>query len=90
MKKTILLLLIFLFILTITLSILAYNIVKIDTNEYSHTKAICNENNYCQDYKIICENEEIIRMVPITGAAVQFPEDWQDPRDDETIKKLCE
>lgn len=57
---------------------------------YSFTKAICNETNYCQDYEIICDNEGLVNMRLITGAAVQHPPDWKDPRDNETINKLCE
>jgi len=55
---------------------------------YSFTKAICDENNYCQDYEIVCENGELISISP-TGRAVQFSENWQDPRDKETINSLC-
>ena len=47
---------------------------------YTYTKAICNESNYCQDYEIVCEGNEIIKTNPITGASVQNPENWQDPR----------
>ena len=43
---------------------------------HSHTKAICDDQNLCQDYEIFCENNEIVKMNPITGAVVQFPEDW--------------
>jgi hypothetical protein len=56
---------------------------------YSYTKAICNETNYCQDYEIVCKNGEIINKNPITGAAIQHPLDWKDPRDNETINELC-
>ena len=38
---------------------------------FSHTKAICDKNNFCQDYEIHCENKEIIG-IRFTGAAVQF------------------
>lgn len=56
---------------------------------HSHTKAICDEQNLCQDYEIFCKNQEIIGMSPITGAVVQFPENWQDPRDDKIKNSLC-
>lgn len=63
---------------------------KTSTNYiHSHTKAICDKNNYCQDYEIVCENEKIVDMNP-TGAIVQFPDEWHDPRDNETKEKLCE
>ena len=55
----------------------------------SHTKAICDEQNLCQDYEIFCEDEDIVYMLPITGAVVQFSEDWQDPRDEKTISSSC-
>ena len=55
----------------------------------SHTKAICNSENYCQDYEIFCKNQEIISISPITGAAIQFSENWEDPRDEEIIDKFC-
>jgi len=64
--------------------------IKTETkNTYSYTKAICNETNYCQDYEIICEGEKVISTQPITGAAVQHPENWKDPRDEEMIDRLC-
>ncbi len=52
---------------------------------YSYTKAICNEDNYCQDYIITCENGELVNQNPITGAAVQQSSDWEDPRKDEAL-----
>ena len=32
---------------------------------YLVTKAICNETNYCEDYEIICQNNEIISIKKI-------------------------
>lgn len=58
------------------------------TNYYSYTKAICDDSNYCEDYEITCQNEEVIKINP-TGAAVKFSDDWQDPRDKEIIEKIC-
>ena len=58
-------------------------------NVYSYTKAICNETNYCQDYEIICEGERVVKISPITEAVAQYSEDWEDPRDDEIIDRLC-
>ena len=55
---------------------------------YSHTKAMCNETNYCQDYQISCDEERAIMMTPITGAVIQFPKNWTDPRND-SEKELC-
>ena len=56
---------------------------------YSHTKAICNETNYCQDYIISCDKERAIMITPLTGAVIQNSEDWQDPRDEQEINRLC-
>jgi len=58
-------------------------------NLYTYTKAICNNTNFCQDSEIACKGEEIISVSPISGAVVQFSEDWKDPRDEEVIEKLC-
>jgi len=56
---------------------------------FSHTKAICNETNFCQDYEIHCEDEKITKMSQITGATVQFSGNWIDPRDETTKNKIC-
>jgi len=57
-------------------------------NRYTHTKAICNENNFCKDYKITCNRGEVESISPITGAFVQHNKNWRDPR--ENPSKLCE
>lgn len=56
---------------------------------YSYTKAVCNESNFCQDYEIACRGNEMISQNSITGAIVQHSKNWIDPRDNETIEKLC-
>ena len=56
-------------------------------NEYSYTKAICNESNFCQDYEISCNKNEIISIKPVTGAVIQHSEDWNDPRNN--VADLC-
>lgn len=56
---------------------------------YTHTKAICNESNFCQDYEITCENNQTKSIKPITGAVIQFDEDWDDPRKEEDRERLC-
>ena len=58
--------------------------------EYTFTKAICDENHYCQDYEIVCNGNKTISTSPITGSAVQFLDDWKDPRPQEAINKECE
>ena len=62
-----------------------------DKNPYTHsyTKAICNSENYCQDYEIFCKNRNIVSISPITGASIQLPENWEDPRSAEVKNKLC-
>ncbi|MBD3247389.1 hypothetical protein GF378_02100 [Candidatus Pacearchaeota archaeon] len=46
----------------------------------TYTKAVCDENNYCQDYEITCKNKQVINISPITGANIQHSENWEDPR----------
>ncbi|MEK6925967.1 MAG: hypothetical protein AABW50_01670 [Nanoarchaeota archaeon] len=58
-------------------------------NIHSFTKAICDENNFCQDNLIECEKEQIKSISPITGAFVQFNKNWKDPRSLEQKEKLC-
>ena len=65
------------------------NYVKIPKYTSSQTKAICTAENFCQDYEIFCKNQEVIGMSPITGAAVQFSENWKDPRSPELRNNFC-
>ncbi|MFH1365175.1 MAG: hypothetical protein ABIH28_01155 [archaeon] len=53
------------------------------------TKAICDENNYCEDYEIACEGNSTVGLTP-TGSAVQFSEDWEDPRTEEQRQIACD
>jgi len=64
---------------------------KVVEDYYTYTKAICNESNYCQDYEIVCKNGELEQMNPITGASVQNPENWKDPRpeSERNMNNLC-
>lgn len=59
-----------------------------DLKAYLHTKAICNNSNFCQDYEITCNGNTLVKTQPITGAIVQHPKDWKDPRENPEI--LCE
>ena len=61
---------------------------KTEINSYSYTKAICDENNYCEDYEINCYGDKVSSM-KFTGAAIQNSFDWEDPRDNESIESLC-
>jgi hypothetical protein len=45
------------------------------------TIALCNESDFCQDYKVTCNNGELIEKIPIEHAAVQHEEGWIDSRD---------
>ena len=97
MKKTAILVIILFILVAVTIFLIYSNLINPDITggviqeyNYSYTKAICDEDNFCQDYEIICNNETLVEMNPITGAAVQQPDNWQDPRDKETIERLCE
>ena len=77
-------------IILIGISFLLFNSMTGETiRDYSWTKAICNETNYCQDYEIVCNGKDIV-SITYTGAAIQNSHDWEDPRDKEIIDKLCE
>jgi len=77
--------------LLINMSILIY-LIELKTNTFAdnhmYTKAICDENNYCEDYKIACINKKIVEITP-TGSAVQYLETWKDPRTEKVIKTIC-
>jgi len=74
----------------ITTTLTGQTIIEDKLNEYTYTKAICDKNNYCRDNEIICKGNQTVSVTPITGAVVQFDEDWEDPRDDKTINTLCQ
>ena len=88
--KKILILIILLLSLTAFLSI-RFQITghSISPSEHSYTRAMCDENNYCQDYKIDCYNGRIIRIQQIIGASVQHLPEWKDPRENTSIEDLC-
>jgi len=87
-------------ILLLTFLLLALPLYLIQTNltgqvileeeSYTYTKAICNESNYCQDHEITCKGKELVSVKPITGATIQFEENWEDPRDKKTIENMCD
>jgi hypothetical protein len=58
------------------------------SSEYSYTKAICNESNYCEDYEVVCYAENVKTLTP-TGYVAQFSEDWVDERDNKNLDGLC-
>ena len=83
-------------ILAAAISFLTMNYAKksitgevIEEDIYSLTKAICDKNNYCEDYEITCNNDKVTRIIS-TGHAIQHSTDWEDPRDETMRDKLCE
>jgi len=93
-KKTILLftiIIITILIISITFLLLTFQNQSLTGNiildEYTHTKAICNKTNYCQDYIITCKNNTAKEITPISGATIQHREDWIDPRNNSNT--LC-
>ena len=62
---------------------------QIVSDKYNYTKAICNENNFCQDYIITCEGNSLVDLSPITGATIQHAPNWSDPRGEQT-NNYCE
>ena len=82
MKKIKILLLVLLLIFILTLTAILTKSQESYLDYYTHTKAICNTTNYCQDYQISCDKERAIMTTPITGAVVQHPENWTDPRNE--------
>ena len=53
---------------------------------YTYTKAICDENNICEDYTVECEGNTKLSL-SATGYMIQNPENWTDKREE---KDLCE
>ena len=61
---------------------------ELPKSRYSFTKAICTE-NMCQDYEIMCKNEQLIYQVPVSEI-VYFPETWKDLRSEEDKNELAD
>lgn len=95
MKRILISIAILLIILAASISLLSSkmtetNIQPIKISEtHSYTKAICTETNYCQDYHIRCDRNQVLKISPITGAAIHFQSDWQDPRDESVRNIFC-
>ncbi len=93
MEKENIFTIILMLILICAIPILLLNFIKAKnefSETHSYTTAICNETNYCQDNLVKCNEDQVISISPITGAAVQFSENWQDLRDEETRNSFCE
>ncbi len=65
------------------------NYIKIPQHTNSFTKAICDSRNLCQDYEVFCNNKEVVKISLITGAVMQFPEAWEDPRSEKIRNRNC-
>lgn len=84
MKKMMKIAIIILIILALA-SIITYNLTgQVVSDKYNYTKAICNDNNFCQDYIVTCEGKELIDLSPISGAVIQHSSNWSDPRGEQT------
>ena len=96
MIKLIITLLILIIILISTLfisnNIITGNTIQDETSikNYSYTKAICDNDNFCQDNIIKCYGNKTISITPLTGAVVQFGPDWKDPRSKYEVDRLCD
>lgn len=55
---------------------------------HSWTKAICNE-TACQDYEIYCNGDKFVKKIPITGAVIDIPNGWVDPRNETMRERIC-
>lgn len=95
MKKTIIFLTAILTLLAAAIIFSAVEMIKANSpqkenpKEYSYTTAICNDSNLCQDHIITCQGSRVISTTPITGAVVQKPSTWTDPRTYEQINAFC-
>ncbi|PIN91291.1 hypothetical protein COU57_01200 [Candidatus Pacearchaeota archaeon CG10_big_fil_rev_8_21_14_0_10_32_14] len=63
-----------------SLSYISGNVSADSPKNYSYTKAICDENNFCQDYIVECDGEDKVMISPLSGPAIHFSSDWIDPR----------
>jgi len=54
------------------------------------TKTLCNQSNYCQDYKITCWNDQVIEIRSISNSSDHFSEDLENSEIKEMIKRLCD
>jgi hypothetical protein len=91
MKRSIIFLAAVGILLLISSSILAVKEINSSArrDQSTLTKAICTPENYCEDYQITCEEKKVTKLTP-TGAAVQFSENWQDPRTNEEKEINCD
>ena len=85
MKYTIIILILIIIGIT-TITISSFQITgEAILDEYTHTKAICNKTNFCQDYIITCKKNTLINKEPIPNAIVQHSKEWTDPRNNTSL-----
>lgn len=72
----------------LVLSLLQNSAADSSARKSSYTKAICDGDNYCEDYEVICESGKIAELNP-TGYAVRFSANWQDSRSEEDRRIAC-
>jgi len=85
----ILILFVLLFIFINSFNISGFATEEKDYNfNHSWTKAICNE-THCQDYEIYCKGNRLVEQIPITGAIIEIPENWIDPRNETMRERVC-
>jgi hypothetical protein len=95
MRKTLISLIIVLALLAATIVFLIIQLstqsvtASAITREYSYTKAICTNKNFCQDYIIVCNGQNMISKTPIENATLQNSLSWTDPRSQEAIDSYC-
>ncbi|HKL23161.1 MAG TPA: hypothetical protein VJ895_00245 [Candidatus Nanoarchaeia archaeon] len=78
--KILLLILIVLILISIPDLIITGKSIKNTPNQYSYTKAICDNSNHCEDYVVECKGNNLIKFQP-TGFAIQQPKNWTDARE---------
>ena len=88
-KMILLLIALLVFLIGNLVFLMAFNSSKsMISRNYNFTKAICDSNNYCEDFNVSCAYGKVL-SIKSTGSAVQFQESWQDSRSEEEINKLC-
>ena len=98
MEKTVILLATAAIILGLAIAILSISLSSAENlpfnsnnqNLHAWTKAVCDKDNFCQDYFIECKGETPTKISPLTGAFIQFDNSWQDPRNIKQKERLCE
>ncbi len=89
-KNALISLILWILIVTFVTLVLTGTLISKNTGKTrTFTKAICDHNNYCEDFIIKCEGKKIISISPISGAATKYPISWLDPRAIEEAGIVC-